>query len=81
MASLSKFQVLFVFIVMLMMLVVSSEARVPHRFSTLQPKIDSKLILRQLGYDVLKLEYYARRMLNSDTERVSPGGPDSQHHH
>ncbi|KAH7544055.1 hypothetical protein JRO89_XS15G0096000 [Xanthoceras sorbifolium] len=53
---------------------VSSQARLSHRFPTLPGKIDSRLILRQIGYDVLKLEYYGRRMLNSDTQRVSPGG-------
>ncbi|KAK0599915.1 hypothetical protein LWI29_009811 [Acer saccharum] len=59
----------------------SSEARLSHQFSTLPEKIDSKLILRQLGYDVSKLENYGgRRMLNSDPQRVAPGGPDPQHH-
>lgn len=81
MASLSKLNLLFVLIVMSSMLVASSEARLSHQFSVLPEKINSKLILRQLGYDVSKLENYGgRRMLNSDTQRVAPGGPDPQHH-
>lgn len=40
-------------------------------------KIDSKRLLHELGFDLSKLENSATRLL---TDRVTPGGPDSQHH-
>lgn len=79
MANLSKKKVLQVSLVMFLVLVASSEARLSRRFSTMPKKIDSNLILRKLGYDESKLKKYRRR-LDSDPDRVSPGGPDSHHH-
>ncbi|KAJ0045985.1 hypothetical protein Pint_04688 [Pistacia integerrima] len=82
MANLSKTKVFSVSLVMFLVLVVISEAQVSAGIpAALAEKIDSKLILRKLGYDVSKLERYGRKlMLGSGTQRVSPGGPDSQHH-
>ncbi|KAL0863660.1 hypothetical protein Bca101_042778 [Brassica carinata] len=42
--------------------------------------IDSHALLRELGFDLSKFKGHNERVLvNSD--RVSPGGPDPQHHH
>ncbi|PIN16569.1 hypothetical protein CDL12_10775 [Handroanthus impetiginosus] len=40
------------------------------------------MILRKLGFDGPKLEYYRRRaiMLDAGTMRTAPGGPEAQHH-
>lgn len=79
MANLSNKQALLVSLVMLSMIVASSDARPSHGLSMLPKEVDSNLIIfHKLGYDVSKLENY-RRMLDSNPERVSPGGPDPHH--
>ncbi|OMO92433.1 hypothetical protein COLO4_17611 [Corchorus olitorius] len=59
-----------------------SEARPSHAhgITSMAKKVDSSAILKKLGYDLSKIAYY-RRMLNGDPDRVSPGGPDPQHHY
>lgn len=42
--------------------------------------IDSKRILRELGFDLSKMKHYNRRAMDVDKDRVAPGGPDRQHH-
>ncbi|XP_010557122.1 PREDICTED: CLAVATA3/ESR (CLE)-related protein 5-like [Tarenaya hassleriana] len=41
--------------------------------------IDSRVLLRELGFDLSKLRGHEGRVL-VDSDRVSPGGPDPQHH-
>ncbi|KAJ0113464.1 hypothetical protein Patl1_02402 [Pistacia atlantica] len=41
-------------------------------------KIDSRLLLRELGYNNLQVRTYRWDGVNPG--RVSPGGPDSAHH-
>ncbi|GKV16407.1 hypothetical protein SLEP1_g27054 [Rubroshorea leprosula] len=53
----------------MLMLALNSEGR----------KIDSNSIIHRLGYDASKIEEY-RRMLEGDLQRLSPGGPDPEHH-
>ncbi|MBA0557242.1 hypothetical protein Goshw_011706 [Gossypium schwendimanii] len=61
------------FVVLLMS---SSQAQ-----SLVQKKISSRLLLRELGYDRNKLEHYRQVFaLKADSDRVSPGGPDHEHH-
>ncbi|XP_008386237.2 CLAVATA3/ESR (CLE)-related protein 6-like [Malus sylvestris] len=67
------------FLVILSMLVVSSEARLSLVFSTLPNITDGHLFFRKLGFLVPKNEFYRRRFL-IDVNRTAPGGPDPQHH-
>ncbi|KAJ0017697.1 hypothetical protein Pint_10454 [Pistacia integerrima] len=41
----------------------------------MQKRIDSRSILRELGYNLSKLKYNRR----DSTGRISPGGPDPHH--
>ncbi|CAF1699672.1 BnaC03g17260D [Brassica napus] len=42
--------------------------------------IDSQVLLRELGFDLSKFKGYNERRFLVDSDRVSPGGPDPQHH-
>ncbi|KAF8025906.1 hypothetical protein BT93_F2663 [Corymbia citriodora subsp. variegata] len=75
MAHSIKAQILLLLLVTL--LVVSSEAWFPLMFSKTEKNIDDQEILYKSGYSVLKLEYIRR--MRTETERESPGGPDPQH--
>ncbi|EEF37260.1 conserved hypothetical protein [Ricinus communis] len=58
--------------IVFMILIMRSEARV---------ELNSRLLLRDMGYTESKLEHHRRiSRLNSDTDRLSPGGPDPEHH-
>ncbi|KAL0301222.1 UNVERIFIED_CONTAM: hypothetical protein Sradi_6399000 [Sesamum radiatum] len=70
-------------IVIALLYVVSLDARSHSRIISVQESADSpRLMLRRLGFDEPKLEYYRRRAitLDAETTRVAPGGPDPQHH-
>ncbi|GLT76327.1 hypothetical protein SLA2020_479960 [Shorea laevis] len=87
-ASLNK-RVLLILVIMagMLILALSSERRKIDSNGMLMPalnsegrRIDSNSIIHRLGYDASKIEQY-RRMLEGDPQRVSPGGPDPEHHH
>lgn len=68
-------------IVIFAMLVSNSEARVYYMQSTMQKHVGSQLYFRSFGVDELKLKHYQKRsMLDASATRVSPGGPDPEHH-
>ncbi|XVF78720.1 hypothetical protein PTKIN_Ptkin14bG0158100 [Pterospermum kingtungense] len=71
---------LFMIILLMMLVMTNSEARFNHGMPTITEKINSRTVLEELGYDAFKIAYY-RRMLGGDPERISPGGPDPQHHY
>lgn len=80
MATLLKTRVFLLSLVITLMLVPSSDARLSCKLAV-SKKFDNHHILRELGYDGSKIEYHRRRwMLGAAPERVSPGGPDPQHH-
>ncbi|OAY35319.1 hypothetical protein MANES_12G091100v8 [Manihot esculenta] len=66
-------QVLVVFMVALIILVMRSEAKVTRN------ELHSRLLLREIGYTESKLEYH-RQIFKQNSDRVSPGGPDPEHH-
>lgn len=71
------------FLVVLSMVVMSSEARVLPQLSPMGRKANSEFLLRELINKMQNSErsHKKRSMLGSRLERVSPEGPDSQHHH
>lgn len=70
-------------ITLALVVVMSSEARlVSDHFSTMGRKANRQLHLRELINNIRNSESHHRErsMLGARLERVSPQGPDSQHH-
>ncbi|KAF8029933.1 hypothetical protein BT93_E2371 [Corymbia citriodora subsp. variegata] len=67
---------------LLLLLMVSSETKlISNGFSDVPKRINSKKILRNLGYSVPKSGHVPRRMMEEvEMDRATPGGPDPQHH-
>ena len=81
MGTLLKAKVEILSLIIVLMIVTSSEARLSHGFSIVPKKIGKPPILRELQYHELKIKYYGRRLMQgAGTQRVAPGGPDGQHH-
>ena len=81
MANSAAIRVPILILVVLVMHMTSSEALTFHglQSQTMQKRVDSSTILR----DVLKMRYkynYRRAMGGVGPTRISPGGPDPQHH-
>ncbi|RDX98936.1 CLAVATA3/ESR (CLE)-related protein 6, partial [Mucuna pruriens] len=84
MATSTMPRVFILFLIIIPLVVVSSKAR-PFfpKFSTMMDeKINSELLLRHIVSNVRNREYHhhKRSMLEGRLERLSPAGPDPQHH-
>ncbi|KAL1190655.1 CLAVATA3/ESR (CLE)-related protein 6 [Cardamine amara subsp. amara] len=42
--------------------------------------MDSQVLLHELGFDLSKFKGHNEKRFLVDSDRVSPGGPDPQHH-
>lgn len=82
MATSTKSREFVIFLIFLTLLVMRTEARlVPMLLSTKIKVIHSKFGLREVINEVKNSEWLRKRaMLDGKPERVSPGGPDGQHH-
>ncbi|KAI4333595.1 hypothetical protein L6164_018379 [Bauhinia variegata] len=67
-------------IVLLLMLVASSEVRVFPELPKVGKKINSELLLRELRNIARKSEFHNKRSMLGKLDRISPAGPDPQHH-
>lgn len=76
MANSTSVQILILILLILSVVVTNSEIVEGYQGrKILQKRIDSRSILRELGYNLSKLKYTRR----DSADRVSPGGPDPHH--
>ncbi|CAL0328872.1 unnamed protein product [Lupinus luteus] len=80
-ASMKSIQ-LVLLLITLTLFVVSSEARLVPQFSTISKRVHLKLGLSEFINNVRNIkEWHTKRsMLGARLDRVSPAGPDAQHH-
>ncbi|KAL9298003.1 hypothetical protein ACSQ67_023899 [Phaseolus vulgaris] len=79
--SIKPRQLLVIIVIVVTLIVVSSEARTVPQITTMEKKINSKFGLRELMNNVRNGKWHVKRsMLGGRLERVSPAGPDPDHH-
>ncbi|XP_014493726.1 uncharacterized protein LOC106756006 [Vigna radiata var. radiata] len=68
-------------IIVIVLTFVSSEARNVPQLTTMEKKIHSKFGLREVINNVRNGKWHGKRsMLGGRLERISPAGPDPDHH-
>ncbi|CAK9133273.1 unnamed protein product, partial [Ilex paraguariensis] len=73
--------VLLVLLLSIFSLLIPSGARVLWGLRATKKDIGSlHLLMSKLGFSPMEVENYRRRSLNVGSDKVSPGGPDGQHH-
>nr|AFK37650.1 unknown [Lotus japonicus] len=71
---------LILFLIIVSLLIMSSEARLFPKLSTMNSKkVSSELLLRDIINNA-RNSHHERSMLAGKLDRVSPAGPDPQHH-
>ncbi|KAI4322996.1 hypothetical protein L6164_022640 [Bauhinia variegata] len=80
MSTSMKSRLLVVSLIVLSMLVVSSEARFLPELPNIGKTINGELLLRELSNIARKGEYGHKRSMLGKLDRLSPAGPDPQHH-
>ena len=70
-----------VFLILSLILSMSSQARILEKERDMQKNSESQLLLFELGFDLHKLKHYEKMSARRPgSDRVSPAGPDPHHH-
>ncbi|KAK7342760.1 hypothetical protein VNO80_25716 [Phaseolus coccineus] len=79
--SIKPRQLVVIIVIVVTFIIVSSEARIVPQLTTMVKKINSKFELRELINNVRNGKWHVKRsMLGTRFDRVSPAGPDPDHH-
>ncbi|VVB07556.1 unnamed protein product [Arabis nemorensis] len=81
MANLILKQTLIILLIIFSSSTLSSQARILRAdHAATMGNMDSQVLLRELGFDLSKFKGHNEGRFLVDSDRVSPGGPDPQHH-